>query len=269
VTVATARDCTWTLANDASWVSITGDRSGQGEASIAYSVAANPAAAARATDIVVASASVHLNQAAAPCRYSLSRAGDTVGSSGGRLSFDVSTLSGCGWTASASQSWIAIASGQSGSASGTVGVSVSANSGDRRAGQVTAGGQTYTVTQDAAPPPPPPPPTPAPPAPPAPAPTPAPTPAPSPTPAPTPPPAPIPTPPPNPSVQLDGKVGLLTGKCPDLTFSIGLTVVTTSQSTTFSGGKCGDVKNGREVSVDGTRQSNGSVRATRVEIQKD
>ena len=41
---------------------------------------------------------VTLTQAAAPCQYSLSRAGDVIGPSGGRLGFDIATLGGCGWS---------------------------------------------------------------------------------------------------------------------------------------------------------------------------
>src|SRR4029077_11939182 len=46
VSIAAARDCTWSVATTANWMSIGGERSGQGEASISYTVAANPAPAA-------------------------------------------------------------------------------------------------------------------------------------------------------------------------------------------------------------------------------
>ena len=70
-------------------------------------------------------------------------------------------------------------------------------------------------------------------------------------------------------MHIDGSVLTLTGKCPNLTFIVRTTLVTTSSATTFSGGKCDDVKNGKQVAVDGTTQSNGSVKATRVTISKD
>src|SRR4029077_13768690 len=38
VTIATARDCTWSITTDASWVAISGDRAGQGEATVSYRV---------------------------------------------------------------------------------------------------------------------------------------------------------------------------------------------------------------------------------------
>ena len=67
-------------------------------------------------------------------------------------------------------------------------------------------------------------------------------------------------------MQIDGTVLTLTGKSPTLTFIVRTRLITTSSATTFSGGKCDDVKNGKQVEVDGTTQSNGSVKATRVDI---
>src|SRR5262245_35141651 len=81
--VAATRDCPWDITTDAYWISIGGNRSGQGDASVQYSVAANPAATARASDVVVGSARVQVSQSAAPCRFSLSRTADSIGPSGG------------------------------------------------------------------------------------------------------------------------------------------------------------------------------------------
>ncbi len=275
--VSTARDCTWTVASDANWVSISGERSGQGEASVPYAVAANPVPSPRTSTIAVGTQAVQLSQAGAPCRFTLSRSGDSIVAEGGRLSVDVSTLTGCGWSASSAASWIGISSGQSGNASGTVGLTVSANAGPQRVGQVNVAGQSYTVTQNAAPPPAPAPqPTPTPPAPgpsPAPAPTP-PSPSPSPSPAPTPtptppnpapkPPAPAPAPTPT---HLEGPALLVSGSCPNVSFSIGPTRVSADGSTDYKKGGCKDIKTGRDLKVDGV-SSNGAVRATKIEIDK-
>jgi hypothetical protein len=267
VTVSTARDCTWTVATEAGWVSITGARSGQGEASIPFSVLSNPVPSPRSGEIVVVSQRVQLSQAAAPCQFSLSRSGDRIAAAGGRLSFDVSTLSGCGWSASTSQNWIAISSGQSGNANGSVGLSIAANTGGARTGQVTVGGQSYTVTQDEAPVPPPAPappapaPTPPAPAPPAPAP-----PAPAPSPTPAPPPAPTPAPSPSTPVHIEGIALSVTGTCPSVGFFVGTTSVTGSQSTDYDK-KCSDLKNGSRVEIDGTRLGSGPVSATKIKIR--
>jgi pyruvate/2-oxoglutarate dehydrogenase complex dihydrolipoamide acyltransferase (E2) component len=185
----------------------------------------------------------------------LSRGGDAIGYGGGRVSVDLTTLTGCAWTASSGDGWLAVVSGQTGNASGSVGVSVSANSGSARVGHVTIGGQTYTVTQDGAAPPPPP----------------APTPQPTPTPAPTPPaPKPTPTPPPTPPkiVEFQGLLFNLSGNCPNVRFTAGVAAVVADNSTDFRKSGCGDLRNGRTVSGRGTVQPNGIIKATRIETDK-
>jgi lysyl endopeptidase len=82
----------------------------------------------------------------ASCSYSLSSSSASVGSGGGSGSFTVSTSSGCNWSATSGASWISTSS--SGSGSGTVQYSVSANtSTSARTGTISAGGQTFTITQ--------------------------------------------------------------------------------------------------------------------------
>src|SRR4051812_43320781 len=245
IAVTAARDCTWSIATDATWVSISGARGGQGDASIPYSVAANTVPPPRSATLVVGSQTLGVSPAAAPCQFRLSRGGGPIGSAGGRLSVDLTTIAGCAWSASSGDAWIAVTSGQSGNASATVTLTVAANIGTARVGHAVIGGQTYTVTQDGppapAPPPAPPPaptPAPAPPPPPSPAPTPKPTP--PPTPKPTPPPAPDP-PPPTPSprpVEFGGTVSSAFGRCPSLLFTISGMTIVTDASTDFHKGKC-------------------------------
>ena len=151
VTIAAARDCTWAVAPSVAWVTVTGAPSGQGAASVAYTVAANLVPTARSGAIAVGLQSVPVSQAAAPCRFTLSRSADTIGAAGGALTVGVSTLTGCAWSATSSATWITIASGQNGSANGTVELRVAANTGDARVAAVNIAGQTYTVNQDASP----------------------------------------------------------------------------------------------------------------------
>jgi len=259
VTISTTRDCTWSVATDAAWVSIAGARTGQGDATVAISVAANPAPAARSAAIVVAGQSVAVNQQPAPCVFSLSRPNDTIAAEGGALAVGVTTLTGCRWTAASAANWIAISSGSSGAASGTVGVSVAANGGGARSGQVNVAGQIYTVNQAAivvAPAP-------------APAPTPSPNPGPNPGP---PPPGPSPTPPPGPPkpaphVNFEGTIAGLSGSCPNLSFSVNGASIVTDGSTNYPKKvKCGDVRNGQSVKGEGDVQPNGTIKATKLEV---
>lgn len=247
VSVTTERDCTWAAASDAAWISLGASSSGQGDASIPYSVAPNPAPATRAGNISVGSEKIQLSQAAAPCTFRLSRSGDSIGADGGRLSVDLTTLTGCAWTAVSDASWLSIVTGGNGSASTTITVAAAANTGDARGARVNAGGQVYTVQQAAksvAPPPTPP----------------------SPPPAPTPPP-PGP-PPPDTSIQLEGTVFALVGRCPDVAFWTDGHWVEAGASTGYKKGGCGDLSGGDTVKVNGHLRPNGVVDADQIELKK-
>ena len=68
---------------------------------------------------------------------------------------------------------------------------------------------------------------------------------------------------------LKGAVSGLTGNCPKISFTVGGTKVTTSEITQFDGVRCGDIGNGMVVEVKGSRQSDNSIAATKVEIDDD
>ena len=265
LSVTAARDCSWSVAANVAWVSVGGDRSGQGNATIAFTVAANPTPAPRNGALMVAGASVELDQAGAPCRFTLSRGSDTIDAGGGRLSVDVSTLNGCNWTATSNASWLSIVSGASGNASATISLSIAANGGGGRVGQLNVAGQTYTVNQEGAAPPPSP--TPAP----SPSPAPGPSPSPSPGPSPTPPPAPAPPPPPPPrSADFSGTVTNVGGRCPNLSFNAGGATVITDGNTKFKGISCDDVaKGGKRVSGSGAVDAGGVIHAATVQNTDD
>jgi hypothetical protein len=69
-------------------------------------------------------------------------------------------------------------------------------------------------------------------------------------------------------VDLSGLAIFVDGSCPNLTFFVNLQRVFTTGDTNFKG-NCRDLHNGTRVSVDGRRQSDGRVRATKVEIDDD
>jgi hypothetical protein len=269
LTISAARDCTWTVAANASWLSLGSDNTGQGEAVLPYTVAANPTPVPRNGALVVAESELPVRQAGAPCRFTISRDRDTVAATGGRLAVAVSTLTGCSWNASSGSPWIAIASGRSASASGPVELNVAANPGAARIGQVTIAGHAYTVAQDAAPAAPVEPPSPGPAPPPAPSPGPAPPPAPAPTPTPTPPPAPPPAPAPSTPVEFEGRAFFVSGRCPDLRFLVQGTIVLTDRDTNFRRGSCDDLSFGDRIEGRGLRDGGGLVRATSIELKKD
>ena len=144
---------------------------------------------------------------------------------------DVSTLTGCTWTATSADSWMPVVSGQNGSAGGTVTLAVGANSGAARVGHASIAGQSVTVSQNGLTSQPP-------------------TPAPSPA-----------------SVHLEGTVLFVVGRCPILQFVVNGTQIVTDASTDFrKKTKCTDLRAGVDVSVDGTRED-AKVRARTVEVR--
>ena len=84
------------------------------------------------------------------CTYTLSRTSVTVAAAGASgLTVGVTAASGCAWTATESSSFISITGGSSGSGSGTVTFTVSANTGAARSGTITVADQAVTVSQSA------------------------------------------------------------------------------------------------------------------------
>jgi hypothetical protein len=149
VTVTAAAGCAWTATSNAAWLTITSGASGVGSGTVAFTVASN-GGPARSGTLTVASQTITVNQAAAPaCTYSINPSSTTVIALGGTGSFNVTTGAGCSWTASSSAGWLTVVSGASGSGNGSVGYSVAPNLGASRSATITAGGQTFTVTQAA------------------------------------------------------------------------------------------------------------------------
>lgn len=80
------------------------------------------------------------------CSYTLSPTSNSVGSSGASGSFNVTTQTGCAWTATSNASWISVSGSSSGS--GTASYSVGANTGSAaRTGTISVADQFFTITQ--------------------------------------------------------------------------------------------------------------------------
>ena len=79
----------------------------------------------------------------ATCTYSISPTSNSFSSSGGSGSVSVTTQSGCSWTVTENLDWVTINSGSSGTGSGIVNYSVSANPDTSyREGEITIAGKT-------------------------------------------------------------------------------------------------------------------------------
>jgi hypothetical protein len=67
-------------------------------------------------------------------------------------------------------------------------------------------------------------------------------------------------------IQFSGTVSAVDGGCPAVTLTVAGKKVTTSGATEFAKAACGDIKIGATVEVKGTAQADGSVAASRVQV---
>lgn len=151
---ASATTCTWTAVSADSWIIVTSGASGTGTGSVTLTISANAATTARIGTLTVAGQIHTVSQAGAPplsCSIGLSPASQAIGHGGGNGTFAVTAGPTCPWTATSNVGWLTL-SPASGTGSGNVTFSVSANDASvSRSGVIIVGGQTFTLTQEAAP----------------------------------------------------------------------------------------------------------------------
>jgi hypothetical protein len=147
--VTTQSGCGWNATSNAPWISITSGNSGNGGGTVAFTVQANSSGAARTGTITAGGQTFTVNQTA-NCSYSLSTNSANYNAVGGSGTVNVTTATGCAWTAASNVSWITITAGNNGTGSGTVSFTVAANNGSPRTGTLTVAGQTFTVSQSSA-----------------------------------------------------------------------------------------------------------------------
>jgi uncharacterized protein (TIGR03437 family) len=144
--VGAGSGCAWTATSSAAWIHVTGTGAGSGAGQVAFSVDPDTGDARTGT-ILVGGQSFTLSQASQTCTFALSPATGPVPAGGGTAVFIVAAPPGCAWTAAASDTWITIVSGASGSGNGVVGISIPWNTGAARAGTVSLGDQSFPVSQ--------------------------------------------------------------------------------------------------------------------------
>ena len=151
ITVTAGAHCAWTAVSNVAWVTVTGGASGGGNGVVTYNVGANPGSGRTGT-LSIAGQTFTVTQASlASCAYTLTPPTHSIGPSDGvALRVQVSTTSGCAWTASSNVSWVTIVGGASGNGNGTVTYDVAANTGGTRTATMTIAGHAFTLTQDSA-----------------------------------------------------------------------------------------------------------------------
>ncbi len=142
--------CPWTAAvNPANpWITVTSGASGTGSGAVQYSVAAN-VNPQRTGTILIATRTFTVTQASG-CVYTLSPTSTVINDLGGTRSFQVQTNGNlCAWSAvpETGATWITVASGASGTGTGSVTLNIAASGGTERVGIVNAGGRQFTVNQ--------------------------------------------------------------------------------------------------------------------------
>jgi hypothetical protein len=199
ITIATERECSWTLRAESDWLSFGTRTSGQGATELPFSVQPNRSTLPRSVEVAVADQRAKISQEPATCPWRVSPSEVAIDAEGGERTVEVSTEDFCSWVVRSDEPWITLASGASGKGSAEITLRVARNEGRARTSNLELAGQTISVRQLESPPRPPV--TPGPPKPPPPPTGPEPGPAPAPTPdsaEPPPPALPEPQPPPAP-----------------------------------------------------------------------
>jgi hypothetical protein len=147
LTVSTNRECSWSATSSDPWLQVGAAASGQGNATVAFNVAANGDPTQRGGGITVNGQQVAIRQDAATCVFTVP-AGDTVSSDGERRTLTV-TANGpeCSWTARSETEWLSIVQGTQGSGSGQVVYEAGATKGPSRSGELRIAGHRVAVTQ--------------------------------------------------------------------------------------------------------------------------
>jgi hypothetical protein len=154
VAVQTQAGCSWNAATDGLWLTIVAGATGRGAGQVTYEVSENSSASSRTGHISIETATFTLRQAGkAACSYEIDPTSASYGYGvyTGRIQVVAGPL--CAWSASTPKSWIQITSGSSGVGTGEVSYRVRQNpTTGVRTGTIVIEGQTFTITQDAAPP---------------------------------------------------------------------------------------------------------------------
>jgi hypothetical protein len=147
LTISTNRECSWSATSSANWLQLGAQSSGQGSATIAFSVTANADPSQRRGALAIGEQQVPISQDAASCVFTIP-ARDTVSADGERRTLDV-TANGpdCSWTARSQTDWLTIVQGTQGLGNGQVVYEAPPTRGPSRSGELTIAGQRVIVSQ--------------------------------------------------------------------------------------------------------------------------
>ena len=153
IVVTAGTNCDWLAASNSGFIAITAGSSGTGNGAVSYTVAANPNTFGLTGSMTVAGQTYIITEAGVACALALDSTNADFGVAGGSSNIVV-TANGtnCTWTAVSNSGFITVTDVGIVSGSGTVGYTVATNTDAIvQTGSITVAGQTYTITQPAAP----------------------------------------------------------------------------------------------------------------------
>ncbi len=157
VDVIAASGCEWTVQSSASWLDVTSGGTGVGPGEVRFTASQNTSSAQRTATLTIAGIAFRVTQAgavtSAPCSFTVSPS--TVNAPASGLSGNITvtaSASSCGWTATASPSWITLTGPTQGTGNAAVAFSVAVNtSTTSRTGAIAIGGANVAISQSGAP----------------------------------------------------------------------------------------------------------------------
>jgi uncharacterized repeat protein (TIGR01451 family) len=151
-TVTAPAGCAWQSVSAPDWLRIQGSTTGTGSGSLQILAQENPSAIVRQGYVDVGGSQLQVIQQSAVaggtgCSYAVSPTNIAFSGAGSSSVVQVTTQGNCLWTASSNVSWATVTSGISGTGSGSVTITASANPGAARTGTLTIAGQAIAISQ--------------------------------------------------------------------------------------------------------------------------
>jgi YVTN family beta-propeller protein len=148
VNVTAPTGCAWTAVSNSGWATINSGASGNGNGSVGYTVGSNSSSLPLNGSLTIAGQTFNLTESGVACTFSLSASSGSFASAGGPGGVNVTSPTGCAWTAVSNVGWVTVNSGASGSGNGSVGFTVGSNASSlTQNGTLTIAGLTYTVNE--------------------------------------------------------------------------------------------------------------------------
>ncbi len=147
ISLATARECEWTLRAESDWLTFSVPTTGQGPADLAFSAQPNRSTSSRAVAVSVADQRATISQEAATCPWNVSPSEVVMSPAGGDRTVRLSTEDFCSWAVTSRESWVAVASASNGKGSADILLRIGRNDGAERTANIEVPGGTVAIRQ--------------------------------------------------------------------------------------------------------------------------